>query len=243
MAKFRLRGLTKNQLFLLVVAAVLAVVIPTAWRRLTETSDAVLELADSTARELPYRTTFDFKIRNIGPQTGYITSVEFEVAKIWEFTPLWRQTAAILPSGRYTTELPVIGAPYSARVELSQAVKSNDVDRFEIVAAHRLAQLPDRDYVMDVTAILSYNQRRSKLSQRLLLVVSRGLFSPEFDYYEGWQIDSRMAKNEAERESLRQLVDECKRMAHEIGAVPAVRSPHVTELLSAVAKIQSEPAK
>lgn len=74
--------------------------------------------------------TLDIKVRNTGSKVGYIKRAIVTVDRIWRLETVTGYLAAVIRTGTYDVVLPIKPTPYDLEVEVSQAIKPNEVDRF-----------------------------------------------------------------------------------------------------------------
>jgi hypothetical protein len=118
----------------------------------------------------------DLKLRNTG-EVALIKQAVFNVRDVWELRDSLRP-AALKASWNYDVELPVLGAPYSLAVPVSQSIKRGDADRFTFTLGND-APPARREYMYLMTVDLIYDEDNQKLSTRPLLVVGPSAQYPQ----------------------------------------------------------------
>jgi hypothetical protein len=125
----------------------------------------ILEIADiSFANEL----VLDIKLRNASNQVAFIKSATLTIQRIWQLSPVYHTGALILPSANYDLDISVKEVPYSVTTSISQAIPSNDVDRFTLT----LSCPPHCVFLSQLTLI--YDSDNKELSSGNLIFAKHG---------------------------------------------------------------------
>lgn len=133
------------------------------------------------------KIVIDIKLRNIGEKVAFIKKAKFYVKNIWELSPLSEPLGPYEISYIYDVFLPILTTPYNISTNLSQEIKSNEVDRFTISLGNDafIKKYLYRDLIFLMSLELIYNEN-NKLIKSQDFVVSTGR-SPQVKSQELYQ--------------------------------------------------------
>jgi hypothetical protein len=127
-----------------------------------------LSLVDIQFLESAQFPKLDLKLRNTG-EVALLKQAVFNVQHVWELRDSLRP-AALKASWNYDVELPVLGAPYTIAIPISQSIGRGDSDRFTFTLGND-APPARREYVFLMTVELIYNEDNQKLSGQPLIFI------------------------------------------------------------------------
>lgn len=123
-------------------------------------------------------TVLDIKVRNVCNKVAFITKAIFTIEKIWQLKPFSEPLGYKSVSYNYDIKLSLNNYPYSIEKNISQEIKSNDVDRFTFTLGNDSLsnQLLWRDLVFFMKIVLIYNEDNHTIGTDNLL------FSPGSEF-------------------------------------------------------------
>jgi len=131
-------------------------------------STGKISLVDVQFLESGQFPKLDLKLRNTG-EVAVLKQAIFNVRDVWELRDSLRP-AALKASWNYDVELPVLGAPYSRAVPISQSIARGNADRFTFTLGND-APPARREYIFLITVDLVYDENEQRLSTQPLLFI------------------------------------------------------------------------
>lgn len=152
-----------------ILGVLVAQLVPLLWRYCNR-SGARVELVNVTindeSEEFP---KIDFKLLNVGDQIAFIKKAEFHVTKVYRIPSTIFFPYEVPVSRNYDILLPPINAPYVKSVDISQAIKQDDVDRFVFTLGH--LEYIDSPIIYNIYIELIYNEKDKRLRTSPLIFV------------------------------------------------------------------------
>jgi Leucine-rich repeat (LRR) protein len=181
---------------------------------------AGLELVDVSFVEGNKNPTLDIKLRNTAKQIAFLKRAAFAVQAVWNIHPTYMSMGVVKSSAQYDVVLPAKDVPYTEFINLSQAIRQNSVDRFQITLKI------DSDKIYLVSLKLIYDGDDKFLDCGPLLLFKSGPNS----YYSLSRYENGL--DEDSYDSLRDVrsIYKNKLVLDEVRLISAVRNPECSEI-------------
>ena len=134
--------------------------------------DDSIELVDVLVLVDKGLPVIEFKVRNIGDEVAFLKAAEFEILESRDISECTSYLAWPV-SYVYDVELP-IEVPLNSfvqRVNISQAVPANDVDRFQFKIGNKIAGMPGGSIIYQLKIRILYNKNSEIVSDEVLIMV------------------------------------------------------------------------
>ncbi len=137
----------------------------------------------------------DIKLRNTLQETAFLKEVQIDVQKIFYVIPECRYDA-IPSSGHYDIFLPIKTTPYSQSVSISQSIKSNEVDRFNITLGNNSPYPSLGSYIFMIKPKIKFNENGEQEGKKMI-------FSAEGIWGSGLDCSKRL-----DRDTIKELLSD-----------------------------------
>lgn len=227
--------LTSKEAIIAVVSSVLTLagaLVVTEWsRRKVDNRLAIVDVA--FAKGTGRAEALDVKVRNAGDLVASISHARLDVRRQWSLRPQWMFTAGMGNSGEYEIVLPVMRAPVSVTVPISQAVQTNEPDQFRL-NINSFGRIEMEHQLFLVTVTLLYNEARLEATSEPIVIA----MGPNVRLSEMYVQDVTLGGPSGAIGGFSHPNEPNVKLAKEIAALDVKKSPFATAVVDAV--LQSE---
>lgn len=183
-------------------------------------------------------TVLDIKVRNVGNKVAFITKAIFTIEKIWQLKPFSEPLGYKSVSYNYDIKLSLNNYPYSIEKNISQEIKSNDVDRFTFTLGNDSLsnQLLWRDLVFFMKIVLIYNEDNHTIGTDNLL------FSPGSEFVDSSYFNNKYSLPDdlpPSTEYAKEILVNNQKIFSDLLSIKAVKNNRIKKLINYYKKYYS----